>query len=78
MNRRSGPHPVPIVQQLLDLCEGENEIALTKRAGVAPSYISMLRYHSENPCVFHLGCLAEALGYELQLRKKDNGKGNNS
>lgn len=65
------PHPLPLVRDILDLCEGEKEVALCARAGLSGAYISQLRSRRlVNPSVFHLGCLAEALGYEIVLKEK--------
>lgn len=65
------PHSLPIVRDILDLCEGQKEAALCDRAGLSGAYISQLRARTVvNPSVFHLGCLAEALGYEIVLKEK--------
>lgn len=66
------PHNLPLVRQILALCEHENEMALCDKAGLSRSYISQLRQRTGSPTVFHLGCLAEALGHELVLKEKSD------
>lgn len=69
----SEPHSLPLVRQVLALCEDKNEMALCDKAGLSRSYISQLRQRTvTNPSVFHLGCLAEALGHELVLKEKSD------
>ena len=71
------PHPLPLVQQLIESCEGIHERNLCDHAGVARGYISQLRMGANNnPKLMQFGCLAEALGYELVLKEKSNGEGN--
>ena len=67
---RGPTHPVEVVEELLDACDGVKDYLVEQDAQLSSGVISKLRMvRVPNPGILTIAKLAGALGYRLRLEK---------
>ena len=67
---RDQQHPVDVVEELLEACDGVKDEVIEGDAQLSRGMISKLRKgHVEGPQITTIAKLAGALGYRLRLEK---------
>lgn len=70
-----GDHSIPLVAEILQLTHGHKDYVITMEADVADSFLSVLRRRpTADPGIGKIARIANAIGYELVLRPKLNGR----
>lgn len=74
--RPEAEHPVAIVAALMRLIDpAEKDYLITEKADLSRSYLSGLRHdHTRDPRISKIVKIADALGYEVVLLKREKRK----